>query len=278
MRDKIRAAIKLFFIVLWLSSMYGALWVAMFLRKKLWRDRLICICNHGLLVIIGIRLKVTGELSKVRPLLVVTNHVSYLDIILIAACSTVRFTPKSEIGAWFFIGGFSRLGGSVFIDRRAEKVAEMKQRLHDSLAGDDVICLFPEATTGNGVAVKEFKSGFFNLAREDFGDRKLFVQPAAVVYTHIAGLPIDRFQWPAIAWYGDMELMSHLWHLLMLPAISAEIVFLPAIDTEGHSDRKKLAAECQMAISSSIQAVRKQPISGTNQKTKAFNPSSLRKK
>ncbi|MBY0408516.1 MAG: 1-acyl-sn-glycerol-3-phosphate acyltransferase [Rickettsiales bacterium] len=277
MYDKLRASLKISLLVLWLLMTYAALWAAKMLRRPHVRDRVIRLCNHGLLVIIGVRLTVSGELARERPLLLVTNHVSYLDIVLIAACATVKFTPKSEIGGWFFIGGFCRLCGSIFIDRRADKVAAMKQRLHDALATGDAVCLFPEATTGEGVTVKEFKSGFFNLAQEDFGDTPLYVQPAAVVYTQIGGLPIDRMQWPKLAWYGDMELAPHLWELLMLPGIGAEMVFLPPIRAEG-VDRKVLAKQCQEAVSGAIQGVRSRQRLLTPAKPTRFNPTLLRKK
>ncbi len=278
MRDKCKAAFKLFLIVVWLMLSYAALFVAKLAGSIAWRDRIIMVCNQGLLVIVGVRLKVTGELAKERPLLLVTNHISYLDVIVIAACAVARFTPKSEIGGWPFIGGFCRLCGSVFIDRRPEQVGKMKELLHGSLDAGNAVVLFPEATTGNGVRVKEFKSGFFNLAKDDFSGRSLWVQPAAVIYTHIGGLPIDTTQWPMIAWYGDMDLAPHLWQVLMLPGITAELVFLPPIDTQGNRDRKKLAVLCQAAIAEAIEAARQKQVAVPHGKGKTFNPSSLRKK
>lgn len=261
MRARLRACVRLALIAAWLLLIYIALWAAKICRRPGWRDRLIRLCNHGLLLIIGIRLRVSGCLADIRPLLLVTNHVSYLDILLIASCATVRFTPKSDIGGWPFIGSFCRLCGSIFIDRRPEKVARMKQVLHDAMAGGDVVCLFPEATTGSGIRVRDFKSGFFHLAQEDFGGRSLSVQPAALLYTRIGGLPIDRTQWPLIAWYGDMELAPHLWALLMLPGIEAEMLFLPPISAgtqpEGTQiDRKQLARQCRQAVTDAIEAMR----------------------
>lgn len=278
MRGKLRAGFKLSLIICWLLLLFPCLWVAYVLKKPQWRDALIRACNRGLLVIFGIKLVMNGELAKERPLLLVTNHVSYLDIVLIAACANVKFTPKSDIRKWFFIGKWCELCGAIFIDRRADKVAEMKQVLHKALDGNEAVCLFPEATTGAGVATKAFKSGFFNLAREDFSGRALYVQPAAVVYTHIGGLPLGRSQWPLVAWYGDMELAPHLWELLQMPGIGAELVFLPPIATQGNIDRKKLAAQCQEAVSQAIQGVRQRPKSLHVAKPKSFNPCSLRKK
>lgn len=277
MRNKLRASLKLFFIIAWILVIYVGLWAAKVLRKATWRDRLVHICNHGLLIIMGIKLTVVGELAVKRPLLLVTNHISYLDVVLIAACANVKFTPKSEIGGWFFIGRWCRLCGSIFIDRRREKVGQMKQVLHDALEAGEVVCLFPEATTGNGLEVKEFKSGFFDLATQEIGGESLYVQPAAVVYTRIGGLPIDSTQWPKIAWYGDMELAPHLWELLMLPGITAEVVFLPTIATEMGGSRKMMASQSQQAIAGAIEGVRQRAVTGGG-KAKGFNPKGLRKK
>ena len=277
MRSKLRAAFKLVLVIGWLLLVYGALVVARLLRNTGLRDSVVRVCNHGLLVIIGIKLTVSGELAAERPLLLVTNHLSYLDIIVIAACCNTKFTPKSDIGRWFFVGSFCKLCGSIFIDRRADKVGAMKQVLHDALASGEAVCLFPEATTGSGIRVKDFKSGFFNLAKEDFGGKPLQIQPGAVVYTHIGGLPIGRDQWPSIAWYGDMELAPHLWQLLMLPSITAEMVFLPPVAIE-NADRKKLAAACQEAVAEAIEVVRQRPKILRVAKLKGFNPRCLRQK
>lgn len=271
---RLRAGLKLGLIVLWALAMLAMLWAAKTLKKFALRDRLLLVFNRGLLVIMGMRLTVSGELSGKRPLLLVTNHVSYLDIILLASCATVRFTPKSEIAKWPYMGALCRVTGCVFIDRRPDKVGEMKNRLKDALNAGEVVCLFPEATTGNGVYVKEFKSGFFSLAQEDMG---LQVQPAAIVYKHISGLPIDSTQWPMIAWYGDMDLLPHVWQLLCLPGISAELVFLPPVEAAG-IDRKELAGQCQRSIAGAIEDVRQRPRAVKAHKSQPFNPIRLRQK
>ena len=274
--SKLRAGLKLVLIVFWALLMLALLWLASALKKPALRDRMLLAFNRGLLVILGMRLTVSGELSAKRPLLLVTNHVSYLDIILLASCATVRFTPKSEIAKWPYMGTLCRVTGCIFIDRRPEQVGEMKNKLKDALAAGEVVCLFPEATTGNGVYVKEFKSGFFSLAQEDFGDQALSVQPAAIAYRHISGLPIDSTQWPMIAWYGDMDLLPHLWQLLCLPGISAELVFLPP--QQAGNDRKALASHCQKAVAGAIEEVRQRPKAIKIHKPQPFNPIRLRQK
>ncbi|MDE3059745.1 MAG: 1-acyl-sn-glycerol-3-phosphate acyltransferase, partial [Pseudomonadota bacterium] len=231
-------------------------WVARRLGKTVWRDRLVRLCYKGILPILGVHLKTTGRLDEGRPLLVVSNHLSYLDVCILGSQAPVRFTPKSEIASWPLIGGICRLCGDVFVDRRPDKVRESGDALRAALARGEAVSLFPEATTGNGRHLLPFKSGFFSLAEEPVGERELLVQPAAIAYTRIRRLPVDSTQWPLLAWYGDMPLVPHLWELLKLGSVSAELVFLPATTLSEHGDRKHLAAHCRHAIAAALASVR----------------------
>jgi len=245
-----------------IKAMSLALWIAVCclfalplkkLGKNAGRDRMVCLCYQGILRIIGIRLKVTGALVAGRPLLLVTNHLSYLDIAIIGSGHAVRFTPKSEIATWPVIGGICRLCDAVFIDRRPDKVIEMKQATQSALASGAVVCLFPESSTGSGVHLLPFRSSLFSLAEEPAGGCHLIVQPAAIAYRRIRRLPIDSVQWPRIAWYGDMNLVPHVWELLKLGPIDAEMIFLPPLSFSQCRDRKEMAMQCRQAIAAAVE-------------------------
>jgi 1-acyl-sn-glycerol-3-phosphate acyltransferase len=242
--------------VLWLAFWYAPVWIAKHYQKNDQYERMLLLCNRGMLFIAGIKLHVTGQLSEKRPLLVVSNHISYLDIILLGSQMRVRFTPKSDIAKWPVIGKICVLCDAVFIDRSPGKVSSMKEHLHNALMEKKPISLFPEATTGDGIHMIPFKSGFFSLAEGDFGEEGLTIQPVALTYTRIRKLPIDRTQWPDIAWYGDMELLSHLYHVFSLAPLEAELVFLPPIHVTAQHNRKQLAAECQGLIEGAIEEIR----------------------
>jgi len=240
------AFIKLPLLILWIGLWYGPVWIAYRFKKIDARDRMVRQCYRGILRIIGIRLKVTGEPSAARPLLLVSNHLSYLDLPLLCSQLPVRFMPKSEIARWLVIGSICRICDAVFVDRRPGKIREVKDTLQNALTGNNVVCLFPEGTTGDGLHMLPFKSGFFQLAEEG----ALTVQPVAITYTHIRRLPLDRTDWPSIAWYGDMELVPHLMHLLTLGSINAELTFLPPVT---HGDRKALANHCHSVIKEALE-------------------------
>lgn len=236
-------------------------WLAAACRKTAWRQWMIQMSSRGFLRIVGIRLKVNGQLSNERPLLLVSNHLTYFDILMLASHASLCFTPKSEISKWPVISTICRMCDCVFIDRRPEKIKEMRQLLRDTLAAGKVISLFPESTTGNGIYVLPFKSGFFSLAEEEINGKELTIQPAALTYTHISKLPIDRTQWPHIAWYGDMDMLPHLWDFLKLGPVDAELTFLPTVTLKQFEGRKALASHCHHVISQHIESVKEQLLS-----------------
>jgi len=267
-----KAFLKLLLVFVWLGIWYPPVWIALKLQKYAARDRMAMIFNCGLLKIIGIKLKVTGAPAPDRPLLLVSNHISYLDIPVIASVNNVCFTPKSEIADWPVIGGIAQLSGAVFIDRRKEKVVEVQQALKEALLSKRILCLFPEATTGNGLHMQPFKSALFSIAEEE----ALTAQPACILYTHVGGLPMDSGQWPNVAWYGDMVLAPHAWQLFKLGPIKAELHFLPPVKPGEYKDRKKLSAHCHKAILEQIEAIRNANQTAPTCKKPGFNPRFLR--
>ena len=258
----LKPAVRSVCMVLWLAFWYGPIWLAKYFNKTKEYEHMLLLCHRGMLFIAGIKLHVRGEVSDKRPLLMVSNHISYLDVILLGSQTRVRFTPKSDIAKWPVIGNICRLCDAVFIDRSASRISSMTGNLHKALMEGKVISLFPEATTGDGIHMIAFKSGFFSLAEGDFGEEGLTIQPVALTYTRIRKLPIDRTQWPDIAWYGDMELLSHVYHLFSLSPVEAELVFLPPIHVTKTDTRKELAAECQRRIEGAIEEIRaRKPLS-----------------
>lgn len=273
-----KAYIKLSLLLVWIALWYVPAWICWRMKKYPLRDRMVQICYLGILRIAGIELKVTGHISEDRPLMLVSNHVSYLDVVLLGSQGPVHFTPKSEISGWPAIGSICRICDSVFIDRRPDKVVEVKQQIKDALAADNVISLFPEGTTGDGLHLQSFKSGFFQLAEEGIDGEGLVIQPVAISYTHIRKLPIDFNQWPSIAWYGDMMLVPHLINVLNIGPVNAEITFLEPVTIDQYDDRKKLAIHCHKAIAECRQAIRDRHLANPKGKRNSFHPRFLRVK
>jgi lyso-ornithine lipid O-acyltransferase len=116
-----------------------------------------------------------------------------------------------------------------------------------------VVSLFPEGTTNDGKRVLPFKTSYFSLVGEQFRGEELVVQPAAIRYVSICGMPLDCGQRHKVAWYGDMELVPHAAELLRLGSIRAEIIFLPPLTLSAFENRKELASHCQSMINQAIE-------------------------
>lgn len=165
--------------------------------------------------IIGVRVHVRGAPPRNQPTLLVSNHMSWVDIIAISSVTPLSFIAKSEVGGWPVFGTFARLQRSVFVDRtRKSATAQVNSAIASRLADDDVIVLFAEGTTSEGMRVLPFRSALLGAVRDAAGSETMRVQPMSICYVARGGLPMGRNDLPEIAWYGDMDLAPHLMHLL----------------------------------------------------------------
>ena len=251
-------AVRLSLIALWLMLWVLPIALARACNKKKLRGKIINLTCGGMLRACGVRTTIIGKCAKNRPLLVVSNHISYLDVLILGSAMDCRFVPKKEIAGWPVIGWLCKIQDAVFVDRSPAKIAEGREAMTAAFAAGEIVSLFPEATTGEGKHMLPFKPAFFEAARG------VMVQPVAICYRKINGLPMDYGQWPHIAWYGDMELLPHLWHLLSLGKIEVELHFLPPISSIGQ-DRKTLATQAQEAIAERLPVTSCQlPVAGAN--------------
>ncbi len=233
--------VKLILVVVWVALWWLPVAAAHLLKKKKLRaDMVKCFCR-GMLLIVNVRVQVVGELSPARPLLVASNHLSYLDIPILASVLDCRFVPKKEIASWPVINLICAMMDVVYVDRSPGKIHEGNAAIQRVLAQGEVVALFPEATTGDGRLLLPFRPAFFEAAGG------AVVQPVAIAYRKVCGLPIDYGQWPMIAWYGDMSLVPHLWNFLGLGRVEVELHFLPPLAMGGEG-RKTMAIQTHTAV------------------------------
>lgn len=210
--------------------------------------------------ILGIEIEVLGRPSTAHPTLYAANHASYLDITALGAVLQCSFVAKSEIADWPGFGLLAKLQRSVFVDRRRGSTGahrdEMMQRLED---GDDLV-LFPEGTSADGTFVLPFKSALFSVAERRPHGRPLPVQPVSIAYTRLDGVPIGRYLRPFFAWYGDMDLGSHIPQALGMGDLTVVIEFHDPVSLDDFGSRKALAAHCEATVSRGVAAA----LSGRN--------------
>jgi 1-acyl-sn-glycerol-3-phosphate acyltransferase len=171
--------------------------------------------GRTVLASLGITYSLTGE-PPTRGLLV-SNHLSYLDILIYTAVMPCVMVSKIEIASWPYFGMTARAGGTIFIDRssRASTISVARQ-ISDRLALPIPILLFPEGTSSDGSQVLPFHNSLFEPAIA----AQAPVTAAAVRYV-IEGDVAEK----ELCWYDDMLFLSHLWKALGTPGFAAEVHF-----------------------------------------------------
>lgn len=202
--------------------------------------------------ILGIKVERRGRKSRVRPTLYVCNHSSYIDISILGSVIRGSFVAKSEVSGWPMFGTLAKLQRTVFVVRRASRTAEQRDIIADRLeAGDDLI-LFPEGTSSDGNRVLPFKSGLLSVAQVRPKGEALTVQPVTVSYTKLDGLPLGRSLRPLYAWYGDMDMASHIWQLAGLGNLTVVVHFHPPVTWDEFQSRKALSKHCETVIAQGL--------------------------
>jgi 1-acyl-sn-glycerol-3-phosphate acyltransferase len=200
-----------------------------------------------------LRIVVRGVQSTAKPQLVVSNHISYFDIVVLGSQVAGDFVAKADIAKWPVFGIMAKAGRSVFIDRRPSATGNARDQIQERLDSGDTLIMFPESTSGDGNHMKAFKSALFTVAERHVTDAQgqthsVVVQPVSIAYTRLNGLPLGVGWRPFVAWYGDMELTSHLWNVAKLGTVTVEITFHAPVTLTEFANRKALAAHCDHVV------------------------------
>jgi lyso-ornithine lipid O-acyltransferase len=191
--------------------------------------------------LLGIKLRVEGTLP-VAPALLASNHVSWLDIPILSAAMPLSFIAKREVSTWPFFSALARLQRTVFVDRdRRHMTGTSRNDIAERLQEGDCLVLFPEGTSSNGNGVQAFKSAFLGAVE----GLDVPVIPVTVAYQSTRNLPITHRQRPSYAWYGDMELVPHLWAAIQRGPLTVTLRFH---DPLIKSDRKTMARVAENTV------------------------------
>ena len=205
-----------------------------------------------LLAIAGIRVERDGALSGERPLLVVANHVTWLDIVVVGSVAPLSFVAKDEMASWPVFGWLARMQRTIFIARdRRRSVAGQAQEIAARLGRGEAIVLFPEGTTSDGHELLPFKSALFEAVRfalVESGLPRGTVQPLAIDYRAQGGLPMGRAERSRVAWPGEIGLGESLIETFGRGALDVRLRFGAPITLTPESHRKAISARAFEAI------------------------------
>lgn len=207
--------------------------------------------------LLGIRFTIEGELACNRPVLLVSNHTSWLDIPVLSTVAPVSFIAKKEVGEWPFVSSLARLQRSVFVDRtRRTAVGQATDEILRRLAQGDILVLFAEGTSSDGNSVLPFMTSLFAAAKPSGKSGEIapdaVVQTLSLVYTRLYGIPLGRADRPLVGWYGDMEMRSHAWRLLKAGPLDVHIRIGPPVPLGEFADRKHLARHSEAQVRENV--------------------------
>ena len=197
--------------------------------------------SRRLLHLLGVEIRMQGALAH-PDVLVVANHVSWLDIFALHAVGPVRFIAKSEIARWPLIGRLVRGVGTLFIERaRRHDTHRVNREVTVALADGDIVAVFPEGTVTNGTRLLPFKGSLL----QPIIDAEGRVQPVAIRYRTPAGAISLA---PA---YDDVTFVHSFWRICGEPALVVELVAMAPLSAAGQQ-RRALAGEAEAAIRAAL--------------------------
>lgn len=204
------------------------------------RDRLVRRLCRLVVRASGVRVRITGTAAPTGGLLLVANHISWLDIPLLAAVRPGRMLAKSEVGRWPVAGGLAARGGTLFIERdRLRALPHTVARITEALRAGAAVVAFPEGSTWCGRAQGRFRRAVFQAAL----DAGVAVQPVRVRYRLAGGAATT-----APAFVGDDSLLASLWRVATARGLVAEVEVRAPLAPGTHTDRRALAQAAQRAV------------------------------
>jgi len=183
-----------------------------------------------MLRLLGIRLQVQGTVPSTGPVLLVSNHISWLDIVVIHAARHCRFVSKAEVHHWPFIGRLASGAGTLFIERASRRDAlRVVHHMTERLKAGDMLAVFPEGTTSDGTSMLPFHSNLIQAAIS--ADQA--VLPMALRFEETATGQLSL----APSYVGDDTLLLSLWRTLTAPPLTAVVRFGVPSSAQGRNRR-----------------------------------------
>lgn len=198
--------------------------------------------------IMGMRRVVIGDPPE-PPFCLVANHLSYIDVIVLHACTKGVLISRADVAKWPGIGFLARIAGTLFINRRRiRQIVDINEQIGQVLDRGDGILFFPEGTSTAGDDVTKFRSPLLNY-------------PAALSYpVHFAAIDYKSDSFDVrmhVCWWADMTFVDHLYTLLSKPGFQARVRF--GAEQIVESDRKELAARLEERVRALYSPVRNSP-------------------
>ena len=244
--------VGIFFSIAALVHLFG---VAMGKDLKASKIRVSRFFNGLLLMILPVDLHYDGDdLVHGGSFLIVANHLSYLDVIVICSLYPACFITSVEMRGVPFLGWICRATGCLFVERRnRDRLDDEVTEIASQLASGNHVMLFPEGTSGDGAGVARFRKPLFRAAIKA-GSK---VAAICINYLEIDGVPVSLANRDSLFWYGKMTFFKHFLSVLKMRTIAVRVSLMEIITTSPEVKTEELAGEAHRAVESGFIAIRR---------------------
>lgn len=199
------------------------------------RELRVQVWARQMLAVMGVELELSGQPPAHGPVLLVANHISWLDILVMHAARHCRFVSKSEVRHWPLIGTLATGAGTLYIERASRRDAmRVVHHMAERLAEGDILAVFPEGTTSDGVHLLPFHANLLQAAVSAGAP----VQPVALRFVDAS----TRQTSLAPCYIGDDSLLGSIWRTLTTPGIVAVVTYGEPQPAAGRERRAWAAA------------------------------------
>jgi 1-acyl-sn-glycerol-3-phosphate acyltransferase len=219
--------------------------------------------SRRVLKLMGVNIHVykEGYINLDDVYLAASNHLGYLDVLILASYLPSCFVTSYEVKEMPFLGALTELGGCLYVERRNKtnlkgEISELKNALLNEIN----VGIFPEATSTNGSSILRFRRPLFVSAIESQTD----VLPITINYKSIDGIKIDTSNRDDVCWYGDMNFLPHFWKLLNRQEINVDIHLSQPIVSHGHDAQSLSELAYQAVVSNYIPIIESSEIRVTS--------------
>ena len=201
--------------------------------------------------IFGLKIKKIGNISNYKPTLFVSNHASYLDIMILSSLIKTSFVAKKEVSSWPLLGLLAKLQKTLFIDRKISSIKRQENLIEKHLKEKRNLVIFPEGTSTDGNKVQFFKSSLFNIFENKI-NTKINIQNVTIVYKKVNGITLNRTNRRDLTWHSEMEMLPNVINVLKKMSINVEIIFDKEFVPKKNIDRKDLSFFCWQKINNTL--------------------------
>ncbi|UOF00087.1 lysophospholipid acyltransferase family protein [Bdellovibrio reynosensis] len=209
-----------------------------------------------MLKVFNCRVKYTNRPGDSEKFLAVSNHMGFVDILMLASCFPVVFVTSNEMKETPFLGLLTEMAGCMYVERRSRtKILEEMKSIGAVLKRGYRVVLYPEATSTNGEKVLPFKKTLIMAAAY----AGVPIQPIVINFRKINDEEFSLKWRDHVCWYGDIPFVTAMWKSLTLKSVDAEVEFLEKIFCTTEDDRGLIADKAHALISAKFVPVKGAP-------------------